>query len=348
MIIDKTPKEVVARFINVTKKFGNFVAVSNINLDIYRGEILGFLGPNGAGKSTTMKMMARLLRPTEGQIWIRGNGYLHKMNDRNKDTLLNNIGFLIENPAFYANMTPRQILKYFAEVKGYPTKNTKARVQEVIDWVGMGEWADVKTGKFSKGMRQKIGIISAIVHDPEIIVLDEPHTGLDPTARLEIRDLLLRLKEMGKTIFLSSHLLFEVSEVADRVAMISYGKIVACDTLDNLEALAKKSIIDLEIYTPDGHMDGILDRVTRIVAPYIGLEPGAQEHRFNPDNGIIEIIFNGNPANQVEILKALVVAGIQVLDFSVPKAGLLEDLYVNYMNEDKTDHFAALAAAEVK
>ncbi len=201
-------------------------------------------------------MLAHLLMPNEGQVLVRDNSHLEPLNQRNKDRLLNNIGFLIENPAFYGDMTPRQILTYFGELKGFPSgKLLKARVEEIVELVKMTKWIDTRIKNFSKGMRQKIGIVSAIVHDPEIIVLDEPATGLDPTARLLVREFLLKMKDMGKTIFLSSHLLYEISEIADRVAIISQGKLIACDTLENLEAKAKKSVIELELNTASGEVE---------------------------------------------------------------------------------------------
>ncbi|MHA1111710.1 MAG: ABC transporter ATP-binding protein [Promethearchaeota archaeon] len=325
-------QEIIVQFKNVTRKFGNFTAVSNLNLEIYRGEILGFLGENGAGKSTTMKMLANLLRPNEGQVYIRENSHLELLNQRNKDRLLNNVGFLIENPAFYGDMTPRQILTYFGELKGYPGgRKLKARVEEIVELIEMTKWIDTKIKNFSKGMRQKIGIISAIVHDPEIIVLDEPATGLDPTARLLVREFLLKMKDMGKTVFLSSHLLYEISEVADRVAIISHGKLVAIDTLENLEASAKKSVIHLELNAKNGEVEQLIPKITQCIQPFLGDE--RKPLLYDHETGIIQIQFDGEPAHQVDILKALVQDGLDVLEFSVPKAGLLEDLYIDFVNQ---------------
>ncbi len=335
--------DVVVRFKNVTKKFGDFTAVSNISIDIYKGEVLGFLGPNGAGKSTTMKMMAKLINPSSGEILIKGNGELEKLDVKNKDYLLDNIGFLIENPFFYEKMTPRQILSYFAELKGYPTKFIDQRVEEVVKMVGLSDWIDKKTGTFSKGMRQKIGIISAIVHDPQIAVLDEPHTGLDPKARSEIREFILSLKAQGKTIFLSSHLLYEVSEVADRVAIISHGEIVACDTLDNLEAKAKRSVIDIELFNDsEDKVQKNIESLEKIVRPLSGLDISINDIiTFDSTLGIYEIQFNGSPENQKNILKQLILENIEITDFSVPKAGLLEDLYLEFVN-DSDESFAKI------
>ncbi|MHA1270388.1 MAG: ABC transporter ATP-binding protein [Candidatus Helarchaeota archaeon] len=325
--------ETLIQLKNLTKKFGNFYAVSNINLEIKYGEILGFLGPNGAGKSTTMKMMARLLNPNSGEIWINNNGNLEKLTSKTKDHLLDNIGFLIETPAFYMGTTPRILLSYFAKLKGYPRNKVKKQVEMIVKMVGLENWIDKKFKTFSKGMRQKVGIISAIVHNPDIIVLDEPFTGLDPKARKEVRDFILKLRDLGKTIFLSSHLLYEVSEVADRVAMISHGKIVACDTLDNLEAKAKKSLIRLELLNmQEDNINMILEKIKNIISPFTGLDDNKEFITYKSDSKIIEILFNGDPTNQLQILRSLISNNIEVIDFSVPKAGLLENLYLDIMS----------------
>jgi ABC-2 type transport system ATP-binding protein len=328
-MIRKSNQEVLIQLKNLTKKFGEFYAVSDINIEVQRGEIVGFLGPNGAGKSTTMKMIAYLLEPTEGEIWIRGNGELHKLTRKNKDYLLDNIGFLIENPAFYGDLSPRVILAYFAKLKGYPKEKINQRIEEVLDFFRMEEWIDKKIKTFSKGMRQKIGIASAIIHDPDIIILDEPQTGLDPKARKEVRDFILQLKQMGKTIFLSSHLLYEISEVADRIAIIHHGKIIAFDTLDNLEASTKKSVINFELlnteYKDQNHF---LEEVKNLVQPLTGIEKNLSWVKYNKETGVFQIFFNGDPQNQRSILKMLIDNNFKIIEFSVPKAGLLEDLFI--------------------
>jgi ABC-type multidrug transport system ATPase subunit len=330
--------EILVEFYRVTKRFGNFTAVSNLNLKIYRGEVLGFLGPNGSGKSTTMKMMANLIKATEGEIYFQENGQLQKLTSDNKDSLLDNIGFLIENPSFYGSMTPRNILSYFAELKGYPQKKIKERVEEVVAMVNMANWIDKKIKTFSKGMRQKIGIVSAIVHDPEIVVLDEPHTGLDPKARSEVREFILKLKKMGKTVFLSSHLLYEVSEVADRVAMISNGKLLVCDTLEKLESMAKRSVIQLELYQQDQQeINAVIRNISNSLSHLFDENQSINNVSYNPDTKFYEILFDGAQYTQKEILKALIKNEIEITDFSVPNAGLLEDLYLNFVSDLKVD-----------
>ncbi len=333
--IKKNNRDILIQFKNITKKFGKFYAVSNINLEIKRGEIIGFLGPNGAGKTTTMKMMARLLKPSAGEIFIRNNGKLEKLTLRNRDYLLDNVGFLIEIPAFYGDMTPRQILSYFANLKGYPRKKVGSRVAEVVELVGLSEWLNKKIKTFSKGMRQKIGICSAIVHDPDIIVLDEPQTGLDPQARKELRDFFLKLKQMEKTIFLSSHLLYEISEIADKIAIINQGKLIAFDTLDNLELKARKSVINIELYdTSKYDLTDLLSSLNEIIMPLTGIE-GNNSNKvvFNENSRIFEVPFNGVPKNQLKIHKALFNNNFDVLEFSVPKANLLESLFIDLIDD---------------
>ena len=327
--MNKKNQDVLIQFKNLTKKFGDFYAVKGVNLEIREGEIVGFLGPNGAGKTTTMKMMAYLLKPNEGEVWIRANGELQKLTRRNKDFLLDNIGFLIEIPAFYGKVTPKEILKYFGKLKGYPHKKLDNRIDTVLDMLGMLEWKDKKIGTFSKGMRQKIGIISAIIHDPDIIVLDEPQTGLDPKARKEVREFILELKQTGKTFFLSSHLLYEISEVADKIAIIDHGELIAFDTLDNLEATTKKSIINFElINTEDKSQKEFLERIKNIVQPLTGIEKDLSWVKYNEDTGVFQVFFDGDPLKQLKILKALIDDGFKIIEFSVPKAGLLEDLFI--------------------
>lgn len=330
------PKKILIQIKNLTKKFGDFYAVKNVNLEINQGEIVGFLGPNGAGKTTTMKMMAHLLKPDEGEVLIRANGKLEKLTRKNKNYLLNNIGFLIEIPAFYGKVTPKQILKYFAELKGYPSKKVNERIDMVLKMLGMLEWKDKKIGTFSKGMRQKIGIISAIIHDPDIIVLDEPQTGLDPGARKEVREFILKLKKEGKTVFLSSHLLYEISEIATRIAIIHKGQLIAFDTLDSLEAKAMKSIIHFELLNPpNDKIDDFIKKLKANILPLTGIAEKESWIKFNNDTKVIQVFFNGNPNNQTQILRKLLNEGYEILEYSVPKTDLLENLFIELTKENE-------------
>ncbi|MHA1417114.1 MAG: ABC transporter ATP-binding protein [Candidatus Heimdallarchaeaceae archaeon] len=329
----KNDEDIVISLRNVTKTFGSFIAVNNVSLDIKKGEIIGFLGPNGAGKSTTMKMIARLLIPDHGEIWIKGNGFLQKLTHKSKDYLLDNVGFLIENPAFYKHMTPRQVLSYFAELKGYPKKLINSRVEEVVEIIGMSDWIDKKLGTFSKGMRQKIGIVSAIVHDPEVVILDEPQTGLDPKARKEVRAFIKGLKAKGKTVFISSHLLYEISELADRIGIIYNGQLIAFDTLETLEKMSKRSVLQIEILQPYD-TEKTLAVLNNIIGKINGLSNlGKEAVTYNTDLKLFEVTFDGSPEKQQVIFDALAHSGLKVLGVSVPRTNLLEDLYLKYISQ---------------
>ena len=217
--------ETVIKLENLTKKFGNFTAVNKINLEVCQGETIGLVGPNGAGKTTTIKMIAKILRPNSGRILIRTNH--HGLEDlENVSSTISQMGFLIDIPNFY-NMTAYELLKYFAKIQKYPKDRINERIDELLRLFKLDDWKHEKVKNFSKGMTQKLGIIQAIIHDPEIIILDEPQTGLDPLARIEIRKYIRELQSRGKTIFVASHMLYEISEVCDKIALINYGQIIA-------------------------------------------------------------------------------------------------------------------------
>lgn len=326
--------ETIISLRNLTKNFGGFTAVDNLSLDIKKGEIISLLGPNGAGKTTTMKMIARLLKPTEGEVWIKDNGNMRLLNNQNKDALLDRIGFLIENPTFYDHMTPKQILTYFATLKGYPRKKIPKRIEELMALVGLSDWIDKKTGTFSKGMRQRLGLVSAMIHDPDFLVLDEPQTGLDPKGRKEIRAILVELKNAGKTIFLSSHLLYEVSEISERVAIINKGKLVAFDTLENLENQAKDLRLMIQLAEVPEDLTQTIIELETIIKPLTGLSNGDKIVEFNKVTSTFEVKFDGKIQSQKNILKELIRKDIDVMDFSVPRTNTLEDLYIKLVTED--------------
>jgi ABC-type multidrug transport system ATPase subunit len=332
----------IIKFSNITKKYGNFTAVSNLTLEIHRGEILGFCGPNGAGKTTTMKMLAGLLRPTSGEILFRYDHQWVSLKNSTKDTLMEQMGFLVESPTFYEHLSPRIILTYFAKLMGYPRAKIHQRVEEVVQMVEMMEWIDKPIKDFSKGMRQKIGIVAAIVHDPAVVILDEPQTGLDPKAQKEMREFILKLKELGKTVFLSSHQLYEISEIADRVAIISRGVLVACDTLESLEASAKQSVIKMEVLQDitNEQAELIIQQFTPLIIPLAGLSGDPPILRpflhYNVEQQEFEILFDGTKDAQYQILKTLIENGLEITNYSVPKASTLERIYLQLIQQADT------------
>lgn len=214
---------------NITKKYGNFTAVDNINFKIEEGEIIGLLGPNGAGKSTTMNMITGYIEPTEGEIIV--NGYdISKKPKKAKAQ----IGYMPEGVPLYSDLTVKEFVTYMAELKKVDRKTRKEKVEKIIEQTGLKDVEKKLTRNLSRGYKQRISMAGALVGEPKILILDEPTVGLDPKQITEIRAL---IKELGKThtVILSSHILSEVSQICNKVIIINKGKIVAIDTPENLE-----------------------------------------------------------------------------------------------------------------
>lgn len=332
--------KVVMRFENLTKHFGKFVAVDNINMEVYEGETIGLVGPNGAGKTTTIKLIAKLLRPTSGQILVLNKqGELQPLNGHSKDLI--KFGFLIDQPFFY-DMTAYQILRYFARAQNYPKKKVNARIDELLKIFKLSDWKHKKVNTFSKGMRQKTGIIQSILVDPQIIILDEPQTGLDPKARIEIRGTIRELQKMGKTIFVASHMLHEISEVCDKIALINNGKIVAYDTIENLEKNLKEKELDCQLLDPVPleDLDAITHRLTEKLELYVDTHEHTErtEHiKYDPDKQTFKILYDGKRESRGEILELFLTefkSTNKIISFTQPKTSKLEKIYLEMILED--------------
>jgi ABC-2 type transport system ATP-binding protein len=202
---------------SLTKDFKKLRAVNNLNLSVYKGDVFGFLGPNGAGKSTTIRMLLSLVRQTSGTINLFG-----KPLDSDRKNILSRIGAIVEKPDFYGYLTAYKNLEILGKLSG--KEITQKQIMQILELVGLDNRFDSKVKTFSHGMKQRLGLAQSLLHDPELIILDEPTTGLDPQGMKEIRDLILHLsKEKEKTIFLSSHILHEVELVANRMIIINKG-----------------------------------------------------------------------------------------------------------------------------
>ncbi len=211
-------EEKIIEITGLTKKFKDLTAVDNLHLNVYRGDVFGFLGPNGAGKSTTIRMMLSLIEPTSGEIKLFG-----KSLKKNRKEILSRVGAIVEKPDFYLYLTAYKNLGILGKMSGADVSNKK--IMEVLELVGLNKRWKSKVKTYSHGMKQRLGLAQALLHDPELIILDEPTTGLDPQGIKDIRDLIIHLsKDQNKTIFLSSHILKEVEVIADRMIIINKGK----------------------------------------------------------------------------------------------------------------------------
>lgn len=215
---------------NLTKSYGDFTAVSEINLHIPKGTVYGFLGPNGAGKSTTMKMFLGLTKPTSGSFVIDSMKY-----PENRVNILKEVGSFIEAPAFYGNLTGEENLDIVRKILGLP----KSSVSEALEIVGLTQYKKRLAKKYSLGMKQRLGLASALIGKPPILILDEPTNGLDPVGIHEIRTLIRSLpKQFECTVFVSSHLLSEIELMADNIGILNHGRLLFEGTLNNLKHIA--------------------------------------------------------------------------------------------------------------
>ncbi len=221
-------EEKIIEVSHLVKHYGKFKAVDDASFDVFRGDVYGFLGPNGAGKSTTIRTILSLIKPTSGQIKV-----FHKDIATHRHYILQRIGCIVEKPDFYNYLSAEKNLEVFARISGVDI--SKTRVHEMIEFVGLKGREKDKLRSFSHGMKQRLGIAQTLIHDPELIILDEPTTGLDPQGIIDIRTLILHLKnERNKTILLSSHILSEIELIANRMVIINKGKTVAQGSVTDL------------------------------------------------------------------------------------------------------------------
>jgi ABC-2 type transport system ATP-binding protein len=305
--------------VNLTKSYGSFTALSNLSLKIEGSKCVGFLGPNGAGKTTALKIFTDLIRPTSGQALINGfNVHTHKK------AALASVGTVIETPEIYPSLTPREALGMVAELRGVPHAERRKRIEEAVAEVAMQDWIDKRVGKFSKGMKQRIDIASALLSDPAILLLDEPTTGLDPRGMSEVRAIVKSLKNKDRLIFMSSHILSEVSDVCDEVAMIDHGKLLVYDTLHNVTAKFSggANIVDVGLTRPlqPEALEGSIAKLPGVVSAE------------KLDDKRVRLWCSGGPDVQEKILAELVGIDIGVVSFQ-PTSSALEEVYLNLIKD---------------
>lgn len=229
----------VIRTENLTKEYGQFKAVDSLNLRVEKGEIYGFLGPNGAGKTTTILMLLNILRPSRGRIYLFGE----KLSGASFD-IKRRVGVVSEKQYLYKDMTAGEYLDFFGDLYGVRDKSRK--MDELLAELDLLEVKNRRLGAFSRGMQQKLGFARALLHDPELLILDEPISGLDPTGIKQIRDLIEKENKMGKTIFISSHVLSEVEKVCGKVAIINQGRLLAEESMEGLRRRLT-DVLELEV-----------------------------------------------------------------------------------------------------
>lgn len=294
---------------NLTKKFKNLTAVDELNLNVFKGDVFGFLGPNGAGKSTTIRMLLTLIKPTSGSIKIFGKDLF-----KERISILKNVGSIVEKPDFYGYLTAYKNLEILGRISGIDVN--KNLIMKNLEIVGLASRYNSKVKTFSHGMKQRLGIAQALLHDPELIILDEPTTGLDPMGMKEIRDLIIRLsKELNKTIFLSSHLLNEVEMVANRMIIINKGK---TKVEGEVKELLNRNRLFVTIEVEDGDLAYEVIKNSRWI-----------EFIRNHINSTFE--FNID-ANEIPYLNKFLVENDVMVNSIIPKRSL-EEYFLSITNE---------------
>jgi ABC-2 type transport system ATP-binding protein len=251
---------------NVTKRYGNKTAVEELTLEVPAGELFAFLGPNGAGKTTTIKMMCGLLIPTSGTVAVGGYDMLAQ-----GDQARQLIAYVPDQPYLYEKLTGREFLEFVGEMYGLPRQMTRERIARVVEMFRLEEFIDDLTERYSHGMRQRTVFASALVHEPKVLIVDEPTVGLDPRSVRQLKDLLKELAKRGTTVFLSSHSLDVVQELADRIAIVDRGRLIGCGSLESLRNQAAL----------DGSLEDVFLKLTeeeegQAPAPGVADQPGVK------------------------------------------------------------------------
>jgi ABC-2 type transport system ATP-binding protein len=280
------------------------------------GRIVGFLGPNGAGKTTTIKILTGLLRPSEGQAYIWGVDVVEEPQEAMK-----RVGAVVETAELYPELTPREILTYVGRLRDMSPDEIHDRSKVVLDEVKMTDWADQRTGKFSKGMKQRVGIAQALLNEPDLLILDEPTGGLDPRGMTEVRDVIKALGKGGTTVFMSSHLLYEVQETCQSVALINKGKLLMYDDLDRITLWRKGGRVEVEALPP------IAPEIVERARALAGVKSVQ-----GPDGNRIILDLEGGDEERAALLRQLLGWGLRVRSFKDVEMPL-ESLYLELVKE---------------
>ena len=300
----------------LTRRFGKLVALQDLNLKVRSGDCVGLLGPNGAGKSTFIKILCGIMRPTKGRVYVNG---LDPFTDRKK--ALADVGCIVEEPTFYPYFNSVTLLRYFGRTRGMEGRGLEKRIDEVLEITDLKKWSKTKVGKFSRGMRQRLSFAQAILHDPSTLILDEPGLGLDPRAIYEMRQFIKSLASDGKTIFLASHMLYEVQEICRKVALINEGKLLVHEDVSVLEKMFISHILEVEVLQAPNATQ------LRKIKELEGIES------LTTDGTSLKLKFNGDRSARAELLRTLVdEVKLKVASFSAPSA-TLEEIYLQIVGD---------------
>ena len=302
--------EVVLEITGLVRTFGDVHAVQDVSFSVERGQVLGFIGPNGAGKTTTMRIVATLDTPDAGDVRV---GAFSVVED--PEAVRQVVGFMPDYAGVYSNTTVEEYLDFFARANDLRGEARRKAVEHIIEFMSIGDLRDRQVESLSKGLKQRVALGRAIIHDPEVLILDEPAANLDPRARIEFRTLIRELAADGKTILLSSHILTEMSEMCDAVTVIEKGRVLATGSVkDVMERVKKRRQLWVRVA-------GALLPVERMLIE----QPGVTNVHEAGDR--LQFDFDGGDAEQVQLIGRRVAAGLPILEFTAHGADL-EDLFI--------------------
>jgi ABC-2 type transport system ATP-binding protein len=304
----------IVRTSGLVKRYPGTVAVAGHDLDIDEGEIFGLVGPNGAGKTTTLRILATLLRPTSGEAEVAGISVTD-----NPDAVRRVLGFMPDVFGVYDDMKVWEYLDFFARCYGIPAARRRRMIGDLLDLVDLGDRRNAYVQGLSRGMQQRLCLAHTLVHDPQVLLLDEPASGLDPRARVELRELLRELRALGKTIVISSHILPELEELCTSVAIVDHGRVLAQGRVLDIERrLRAGAVLRVKVLADDASLEA-----ARV---WFGKQPLVASASLNPD-GTIEIGFRGDDQETSRLLAAAVTAGLPIMTFA-RAASDLEELFL--------------------
>lgn len=299
------------------KCYGSFIALNGLNLELKKGEFFGFVGPNGAGKTTTMRIMSGLLKADEGSVCIDGVDIL-----RNPNKVKDKIGYMPDFFGVYDNLKTTEYMEFYASIYGIEGKKAKKRINELLELVSLQGQAEFYVDALSRGMKQRLCLARCLIHDPDLLILDEPAAGLDPGARIEMKEILCHLHDLGKTIIISSHILPELAQMCSAIGIIQKGSMVIKGTIEEITKQINASN-PLMIHLEEGQKQAV---------NVLKANPHVENIVIN--RNCISMGFRGNARQEAELLSAMIHGGAVISSFS-RQEGNLESLFVQLTQEEE-------------
>lgn len=297
---------------NLTKKYGKFTALDTLNLNIDRGSVFGFVGQNGAGKSTTFSILATLLAPTSGDATIDGFSVIRQSNDVRK-----RIGYMPDFFGVYDQLKASEYLDFYGASYGIPLKDRIKLIPQLLELVNLSDKRDSYVDLLSRGMKQRLCLARAIIHDPEVLILDEPASGLDPRARVEMKEIIRELRSMGKTILISSHILPELAEMCDSLGIIEKGRLLASGHVSEIQ----KQIQGEKLITVK-----VLNDLEKAIT-FFEDDPNVSSIERDVEKRTVQFVFMGTEQDQLQMLRNALASGIEIISFQEHESNL-EDVFM--------------------